>query len=716
MPSIQERIAALQLQEVGRVPGQPPPSYDQATANSPANTVNSTGRAKPPPPPRPSAPPRPQDHVRRQSAQIPVNGATGEDGIANQPDQSLPSPPTRPAVPPRTSTQKSNGPSLPPRKPSQSPALPPRRPSEAPSISSRRPSEMGLSRRGSQESVSSIATTRSSVSGISNGTSVTSQSDRYTIRAPSFDPASLPPLPPKRTQEEKEAADRQLDRPSLPQRKRESSSLLGKLTQPALPSRFSRSSQTQTQTQTQPRPQAQAQPQVQSQTQLQTQPQPREPAPAPAGRVLLPPPSNRPRKSALDFGFDNKAQPPTANINPGRPESTPATNGVPPPIPTGSRPDLASLQACKPKLNGAPNTPAPTAGVSCLHCRDFSGPDNHAARFPRESIPNGDTGILAHQLCDPFPSHTDKARAIFTWCHHNIAYDVYSFMNNCIKPSTPQGTIQSGLAVCEGYAGLYAALAMKAGLECVVLSGASKGFGHAQWKPGMPLPEYDCSHAWNVVRIDNGEWKLIDACWGAGSISCDAKSYKKGFHPERFTQSNNDFGRDHFPGDDNKQYRTDGRVQSWEEFVTGSKHGTAAQMFNGFVEEEGLMRGSFKPAANPISLSQQGPAVRFSFQKICPHWDPYKQGKGGWLIYAMYLDGLEGDRKNLIPFNFKDGVWWCDVPTQDLGRPGMKAKIYAIKTMGDDHNPRGWTKEQFLAKKGRVGWSSGGVAYWDIVP
>ena len=129
------------------------------------------------------------------------------------------------------------------------------------------------------------------------------------------------------------------------------------------------------------------------------------------------------------------------------------SGGAPPPIPISSRPDIASLQASKPKPATSTASPMPsTTGASCLQCRDFSIPDNHAARFPRESIPSQDVGWLASQLCSPFQSHTDKARAIFTWLHHNIKYDTQAFFSNNVRPSTPQSTLQSGWAVCEGYA------------------------------------------------------------------------------------------------------------------------------------------------------------------------------------------------------------------------------------------------------------------------
>ena len=80
-----------------------------------------------------------------------------------------------------------------------------------------------------------------------------------------------------------------------------------------------------------------------------------------------------------------------------------------------------------------------------MKCRDFSGPDSHSSRFPREGIPTQDTNWLAHALADPFPSLTDKARALFTWMHHNIAYDTKSFFSGNLQPSTPASTMLGSL-------------------------------------------------------------------------------------------------------------------------------------------------------------------------------------------------------------------------------------------------------------------------------
>ena len=218
--------------------------------------------------------------------------------------------------------------------------------------------------------------------------------------------------------------------------------------------------------------------------------------------VLLPPPPpgpplpSRRKNYAQDYDAQDDAPPPLPT-RPNRNHAA-AQDDLPPPIPLASRPDLSKIQATKPR-------------TECLKCRDFSYPDAHATRFPRESLPSPNLAWLATQLTAPFPSPTDKARVIFTWLHHNIEYDTYSFFNGCVEYAAPSDTFTKGLAVCQGYADLFEVLATHSGLEAKVISGHGKGIGYHDPAPGSPLPPYQSGHAWNVVKIDGGKWKLIDA-------------------------------------------------------------------------------------------------------------------------------------------------------------------------------------------------------------
>lgn len=688
-------------------------------------------------------------------------------------------PQRRPAPPPPPAKQPPALPDrgadiTPPQK--KAPGLPARRADEG----HRRPSDMALARRESNESMSSTATAETFLSARSNGTSITSNSGGFVVRAPEYDPALLPKLPPKRTQEEKDAEARALrfpkskKAPVLPSRPKIGAvqPLARSKTQPApvgndhlnlpnepegeetLPARQpplphrGPSNAFQLPSIDKVRPNLPSRNAEEAPPALPRRSGPDESVPAlprrngpdesttalprrngqPIDNKIIPPPAKR---SALTMGFNN----PTPSL-PTRPDqldtvagglmpSLPtrpnkkahdiiasALDGTPPPIPLSSRPDLSTLLASKPKA-GDVAIPVAAPGT-CLWCRDFSGPDQHAARFPRASLPSQDVGWLAQQLTAPFTSPTDKARVIFTWLHHNVAYNVEAFFNNNVKPSTPQSTLATGLAVCEGYAALFAALAMKVGLEAVVVGGHGKGYGHSASKPGDPVPPYSMGHAWNAVKIDGGAWKLIDACWGAGVIGGRGEPYKPLFDVSQFSKSNDEFGLSHFPDDRSKQFRSDGRVVTWEEYIMGNKSVTAAATFSGMMTEEGISETSFRPIANPIVLSQQGPVVRFSFQAVCPHWDGKKNGRGARYLHIMCIDELDGTQRNYPPFEHKDGVWWLDVPVRDLGKPGQKCMVVTVDSF-DGGSGRGLTAKEYLSKKGRCAMGPfSGLAQWTM--
>jgi transglutaminase-like putative cysteine protease len=479
--SIKARIAALNLEEVhAPAPGTKPAfSYDVVQ-----------GKKKAPPPPPPSQ--RPPAYQRQQTVNNPPiqsNAPTTAVQLGNQPmvvdvHSPRPSPSLPPRPPPRSNTTSN-------ATPKQTPTLPPRRPSD----------NRSLNRRESTESISTIASGISTLSLGSNKTGTSNGNGAlYQVRAPAYDPSKLPPLPPKRPTEEKSATRNAMKskRDYVP-----SHTLPPSLSKtPELPARPSLPPrQSTTQERSPERPPLPGRPNANNAPTTRT------------NRVIAPPPG----KSALAMGFNNKATepPPVPSNRPSFNSASDSSAGAPPPIPLSSRPTLDAITASKPKTGAA---------GSCLICRDFSGPDQHAARYPREHLPSSDVGWLAHQLCSPFPSPTDKARAIFSWLHHNVDYDVHSFFNGTISPTTPEKTITNGLAVCEGYAGLFAALALKAGLQALVVGGDGKGFGHTPLEPGQPVPAFSSNHAWNAVCIDNGEWKLIDPCWGAGHIGCPHKN------------------------------------------------------------------------------------------------------------------------------------------------------------------------------------------------
>ncbi|KAG5984521.1 hypothetical protein E4U55_004417 [Claviceps digitariae] len=722
--TLAERIAALNKQK-----------------NFNSLSDNATNAAGPPSkrPPPPAPPVRPANAQRGHTVPAALNGPSHRAIPAIPPRTNAP-----PPLPRRdTSTSiTSNGTSssamsktAPPPLPARTLLLPPQTPPALPRRTSTQSITSNLHLSARRNSASSEISQYSAVSTPSLGGNTTSSSvSHMSIRsaprnmAPAtFDPASLPALPPSKRDLEaraKEAAAQEavakevrgneirarqaakLQAPRIAEATNSSPSSPAPVSRPSLPPRV---------------------PSRPAKSPNVTPSFVAAPTTAHADKEVKPALRKLPPGTIKGFGSGQEVKPPAlptqqeAQGIPSRPASS-APEDTPPPIPLSSRPSVAEVEAVSTR-----STAQQSNGVGgntetgrCWVCRDWNGPDTVAAQFPRQSLPRNDpVGYLARGLCDPFPSYDDKARAIFTWCHHNIAYDTVSFFNNDVRHHSVDDTIFSGMAVCQGYAEVYMAVAKRAGLECVVVGGHGKGFGHAALKKGeRPPSARPDGHAWNAVRVDGGVWKLVDACWGAGHICSATKSYKQEFCPREFTLSNELFGRRHFPKDSHHQFRADGRVISWEEYYTGGLDGEPFQWF-GTGDREGLSENSVEPKNKDISV-HSGQNVRFQFSKVCEHWTSEKaaggrgDGVGKPALFLLSIHGRNGGKDDLLPME-TNGYWhWVDVDAGDLGSPGQSVEILVLETMGDGDG-RGVTAKEFLSKRGRVGMSWSYIAKWNLV-
>lgn len=613
--SLSERIAALNKQKNFSAPSKRPP---------------------PPPPPNRPASRAPNQAQGTASPNLNGNSQEAHPTVPSRPVKRAP-----PVLPQRSHTDNENGlPSPPPRGPA--PPLP-RRDSEqtqtSPALPPRRPSTQSLvARRNSGESV------RSTVSSLSLNNTLSSTTSRGSIESrklpPPLDQTSLPPLPPSRKDREAAQAKENEDIRAATAGKIVKAPLLPQQSMPALPARTNVSDSRPSLPPRLPGRPARS-PGIQ---------EAEEPVPSLPVRRLPPPPPKFVRTIPEVSGD-------TAGGTPADPSTA-----APPPVPIASRPSMAQIDAAAAKGTAKQS-------ASCLICRDFSGPDGVAARHPPSIIDRGDPiGYLAHNLCSPFSSHTDKARAIFTWCHHNIDYDVQGFFAGCPARGTASETIFSGKAVCEGYARTFEAIAKRAGLECIVVGGHGKGYGFTPVKDGQPPPPRNpTGHAWNAVRIDNGYWKLIDPCWGAGHL--DNQAYKRQFSPQQFTMSNELFGWSHFPQESRYFFRDDRRIPSWEEYVMGPTGGERPQWYGNTIEE-GISEWNSSPSQKKIPV-YSGETVRFQFAKLCEHWTAERNGRGKPRLLMMNIHGVDGRKKDQVPLDSDGFWWWCDIPARFVPLPSL---------------------------------------------
>ncbi|EDR11482.1 uncharacterized protein LACBIDRAFT_313701 [Laccaria bicolor S238N-H82] len=381
-----------------------------------------------------------------------------------------------------------------------------------------------------------------------------------------------------------------------------------------------------------------------------------------------PPPRRSTRSVPLDHSreeFQHQHKPP---IKP---------NYTPPPIPNF---------ATKPVLVAQVIT---QSDPSCLECRDFSSVDAHAACYPRHSVVSLES--LSQELTEPFGSEVDKARAIFTWLHHNIAYDAESFFSGNIRPATPESTLSSGVAVCDGYAGLFKYLAECIGLQVHKVTGHGKGVGYAALEPNDPIPPKQMNHAWNCILMD-GEWHLIDSCWGAGYL--DGATYTPRFTPTWFTSPPLEFGRRHFPDDPTYQLLSEdeGGPITWEEYICEPE---GPQLFRNFYDLD-LHPYSLQPSTKMI---EGGRFTTFIVNKRCEHMSTAEADN-----YVFLLNTGSGAS---VPLTNTQGGWsvTLNIP------PSTEVTLLSV-TVISDQDAKGLGVFGYQNSVGRKGMSFGVLARW----
>ncbi|KAG6841900.1 hypothetical protein C0991_005630 [Blastosporella zonata] len=330
---------------------------------------------------------------------------------------------------------------------------------------------------------------------------------------------------------------------------------------------------------------------------------------------------------------------------------------------------------------------------SCSECRDFTHVDAHAAFFPRHAVTSLDN--LVYDLTEPFPYEVEKARAIFTWLHHNIAYDAESFLSGNVQTSTPESTLSSGLAVCDGYAGLFKSLAERVGIHVHKVTGHGKGIGYQATEPGLPIPKYAGNHAWNCIFLD-GEWHLIDSCWGAGALH--GSIYQQRFDARWFTSSPREFGRTHFPEDPSYQLISDddsGPV-SWEDYIMEPAGPT---IFVDFYNLD-LWPTALLPSTRTV---QGGTRVFFSVFKRCEHMSTADSDNFVYLISV-------GNERVALEVN-SEGGWGADVY---IPEGSSEVSLFYVTTV-NNQDAKGIGIRALKNALGRAAMTFGGLAKWSVV-
>lgn len=127
-------------------------------------------------------------------------------------------------------------------------------------------------------------------------------------------------------------------------------------------------------------------------------------------------------------------------------------------------------------------------------------------------------------------SDYEKEKAIYEWICENIGHDesgTVAVPDASASVDRPIGVLQSNKAVCVGYATTFRLLANMVNIDCMIMHDTS------------------ASHSWNLVRLDDNRWYIVDCYMDADNMaplysnfnmdSLEAQTthdWQKGLYPE----------------------------------------------------------------------------------------------------------------------------------------------------------------------------------------
>ncbi len=177
----------------------------------------------------------------------------------------------------------------------------------------------------------------------------------------------------------------------------------------------------------------------------------------------------------------------------------------------------------------------------CAAAQGYAAVDAHARSIGHSR----DIGLdkLAAALSEGCTSDAQKVRAFYVWISDQIKYDIKGLEKmdemepaKWAQKQSAEQVMKRKKGVCEGYANLFLALCQAEKIQCIKVVGIVR-------RPNGRVPSG--GHAWNIVRAD-GNWRLVDPCWGAGYLNDDEK-YVERFNEKYFFTAPETMILDHFP-------------------------------------------------------------------------------------------------------------------------------------------------------------------------
>ncbi|WP_010293657.1 cell wall-binding repeat-containing protein [Clostridium senegalense] len=142
--------------------------------------------------------------------------------------------------------------------------------------------------------------------------------------------------------------------------------------------------------------------------------------------------------------------------------------------------------------------------------------------------------IIKNIIIDDMSS-AEKELAIHDYIVENAEYDVENYEQGIYVPEdhNSYGVLIDGIGVCESYAKAMYELLTAVGIECKYVTGNLEG---------------NVGHAWNMVKLDDGQWYNVDATWDDPTYTNSSDRMLKVSH-RYFNLNDAKFNEDHIRGE-----------------------------------------------------------------------------------------------------------------------------------------------------------------------
>lgn len=179
-------------------------------------------------------------------------------------------------------------------------------------------------------------------------------------------------------------------------------------------------------------------------------------------------------------------------------------------------------------ISGYPGNPEKTMTINLKYALD-----KPTMQMQKAAVKLKTQEILA-SIITPEMSMAEKELAIHDYIVENAEYDVENYENGVYVPEdhNAYGVLVKGIGVCESYAKAMYELLTTVGIECKYVTGNLEG---------------NVGHAWNMVKLDDGQWYNVDATWDDPTYTNAASKLVKVSH-KYFNLNDTEFNKDHVRG------------------------------------------------------------------------------------------------------------------------------------------------------------------------